>query len=359
MRWRERWLNFAAAVDDNGAVRSRDLTSLILLVLVAGAVAPGGAVAQRSRDDSAEGLAAVTGPARDVTATSTVLTGTVTPDDPPTRFFFEYGTTVAYGTSTPVRAVRDEGDDDPVAVSAPVAGLQPATTYHFRLRAAERERVVAGGDIAFTTAPAAAAPAMPTPVAPTVATAVPAPVLAEQIVVEAVGGVVNVRPPAAPAARPLVGPEALAVGTVVDARAGTARVTTAVDRSGGVQNVLLRDGMVEIRQAARSGAIVELRLRGGNFAACGRSARRARAAVAARRRRPPRRSLWAHETRGQFRTRGRNSVATVRGTTWRTTDTCRGTTTSVTSGSVVVRNLRTGRRVVVRAGGRYLARSRR
>jgi hypothetical protein len=337
-------------------------------VLVTGAVAPGGAVAQRDRDDPAQGPGAVTGPARDVTATSAVLTGTVTPDDPPTRFFFEYGTTVAYGTATPTRLIRDEDDDDAVAVSAPVAGLQPATTYHFRLRAAERERVVAGGDMAFTTAPAPAAPAIPTPVAPaapaiptpvapTVPTAVPAPVLAEQIVVEAVAGVVRVRPPAAPVARPLVGSEALAVGTVVDARAGTAQVTTAVDRSGTVQSVLMREGMVQIRQAARGGGIVELRLRGADFATCARSARRARAALAARRRRSPRRTLWAHETRGRFRTRGRNSVATVRGTTWRTTDTCRGTTTSVTSGSVVVRNLRTGQRVVVRTGGRYLARS--
>jgi hypothetical protein len=330
----------------------------MLSVLLTGAMAPVRSVAQRGRDGPAERTAAVTGPARDVTTTSAVLTGTVAPDDRPTRFFFEYGTTVAYGSSTPVELIRDE-DDDPIAVSVPVAGLQPATTYHFRLRAADRKRVVAGGDMAFTTALAPAAPAIPALIPPTVPTAVPAPVLGEQVIVDAVAGVVRVRPPAVPASTPVVAPTALPVGTVVDARAGTARVTTAVDPAGRTQSVLLREGTVEIRQAARSGSTVELRLRGSNFAACGLSSARAGAALAARRRRPPRRTLWAHDTHGRFRTRGRNSVATVRGTTWRTTDTCRGTTTSVTSGSVVVRNLRTGQRVVVRTGGRYVARSRR
>jgi len=52
-------------------------------------------------------------------------------------------------------------------------------------------------------------------------------------------------------------------------------------------------------------------------------------------------------------------VATVRGTTWRVTDTCSGTTTTVYSGSVVVREARTGRSYVVRKGQRHLAAARR
>jgi hypothetical protein len=51
-------------------------------------------------------------------------------------------------------------------------------------------------------------------------------------------------------------------------------------------------------------------------------------------------------------------VATVRGTRWVTTDTCAGTRTTVTAGSVAVRDLRRGRTVVVRAGHTYLARRR-
>jgi hypothetical protein len=46
----------------------------------------------------------------------------------------------------------------------------------------------------------------------------------------------------------------------------------------------------------------------------------------------------------------------VRGTTWFVSDRCDGTLTRVTSGSVAVRDLHSGRTVVVRAGRRHLAR---
>jgi hypothetical protein len=61
--------------------------------------------------------------------------------------------------------------------------------------------------------------------------------------------------------------------------------------------------------------------------------------------------------RGRFRTRGRYSAATVRGTTWTVADRCDGTLTSVTSGVVVVRDLRKRRNVIVRAHRSYLARA--
>jgi ferric-dicitrate binding protein FerR (iron transport regulator) len=61
--------------------------------------------------------------------------------------------------------------------------------------------------------------------------------------------------------------------------------------------------------------------------------------------------------RGRFRTRGRHSTATVRGTTWIVKDTCTTTTTSVREGRVVVRDLVKRRNVTVRAGRRYVARA--
>jgi len=70
------------------------------------------------------------------------------------------------------------------------------------------------------------------------------------------------------------------------------------------------------------------------------------------------RKLWGQDKGGRFRTHGRNSVATVRGTRWVTTDTCAGTRTTVTEGAVAVRDLRRRKTVVVRAGRSYLARSR-
>jgi hypothetical protein len=53
---------------------------------------------------------------------------------------------------------------------------------------------------------------------------------------------------------------------------------------------------------------------------------------------------------------GNNSVATARGTAWVTKDRCDGTVTRVREGAVAIRNRRTGKTVIVRAGGSYLAR---
>ncbi len=66
------------------------------------------------------------------------------------------------------------------------------------------------------------------------------------------------------------------------------------------------------------------------------------------------RGLWG-SGRGRFRTKGGQSSATVRGTTWNVTDTCNGTLTQVTEGSVTVRDFTLQRTVIVRAGESYLA----
>ncbi|MEA2266130.1 MAG: hypothetical protein QOE27_1713, partial [Solirubrobacteraceae bacterium] len=62
--------------------------------------------------------------------------------------------------------------------------------------------------------------------------------------------------------------------------------------------------------------------------------------------------------KGQFRTRGRYSSGTVRGTEWTTTDRCDGTLTQVTRGAVTVFDLRRRRNIVVSAGHSYLAAAR-
>ena len=60
-------------------------------------------------------------------------------------------------------------------------------------------------------------------------------------------------------------------------------------------------------------------------------------------------SLWG-DGKGSFRTTGRNSAATVRGTKWLTQERCDGTLTRVVHGVVKVKNLRTGKVVTVTAG---------
>jgi ferric-dicitrate binding protein FerR (iron transport regulator) len=77
-------------------------------------------------------------------------------------------------------------------------------------------------------------------------------------------------------------------------------------------------------------------------------------------RRKPARRLWGEDKGGRFRTRGRNSVATVRGTRWLTEDTCAGTRTRVLEGAVdvfdpargITRRVVAGASLLVRPAGR-------
>ena len=59
--------------------------------------------------------------------------------------------------------------------------------------------------------------------------------------------------------------------------------------------------------------------------------------------------LWGNG-KGRFRTNGKYSSATVRGTIWLTTDRCDGTLTTVKRGTVSVRDLRRKRRSPSRPG---------
>ena len=69
------------------------------------------------------------------------------------------------------------------------------------------------------------------------------------------------------------------------------------------------------------------------------------------------RKLWG-DGKGTFRTSGKYSAATVRGTKWLVTDRCDSTTTKVTQGSVNVRDFVKKRNKVVRDGKSYTARKR-
>jgi hypothetical protein len=70
-----------------------------------------------------------------------------------------------------------------------------------------------------------------------------------------------------------------------------------------------------------------------------------------------RRRLWGRG-RGRYRTSGRYSSGSVRGTKWLTVDSCAGTLTVVVEGVVVVRDFITGELITLRAGQRYFAASR-
>lgn len=98
---------------------------------------------------SGEGPVVVTGAATDITRTSATLNGTVNPNQSPTVYFFEYGRTTAYGSSTqPATLVSG---NSAVAVPGPISGLTPNTLYHFRLVATNNAGTNRGTDGTFTT----------------------------------------------------------------------------------------------------------------------------------------------------------------------------------------------------------------
>jgi hypothetical protein len=193
----------------------------------------------------------------------------------------------------------------------------------------------------------------------TLESAAPAPVLGTTVNVETVRGVVFVRLRGGPFAR-LDDVSQIPVGSLLDTRRGTVRLTSARDRRGATQTGDFAGGVFQVAQSRRSSArgVTELRLKGSSFAGCGkRRAGRSKAFGSGVSRRTIRR-LRSSAT-GRFRTRGRNSAATVRGTIWETIDRCDGTLTRVRRGSVSVRDFRRRKTVVVRAGKSYLARARR
>jgi hypothetical protein len=107
---------------------------------------------------------ATTNTASALTDVGATLTGSVDPKGAPTSYRFDYGTTTAYGRTT--AAAGAGSGSGSVAVGAPVIGLAPATTYHYRVVASNSAGVAYGGDRSFTTAPAASAGTSGTPGTP-------------------------------------------------------------------------------------------------------------------------------------------------------------------------------------------------
>jgi hypothetical protein len=189
-----------------------------------------------------------------------------------------------------------------------------------------------------------------------------APVAGEQFNAEPLAGEVLVRRPEDGVLIPLEAGASLPVGTRIDARDGAVALQTApaegFDRP--TQDAAFEGAMFKVTQPARGKRIVGIDLAHGDFESCKESTRgsraRARAAAAGKRDKQVRRVFG--KGKGKFRTKGRFAAATVRGTAWTVADTCDSTITRVHEGVVDVENLVTGRKVVVEAGERYVAKAR-
>jgi hypothetical protein len=299
------------------------------------------------------------------------FSATVNPNGSPTFVHFEYGLDpkytgqpLTYDQSTPT--VLAGSDAAAHSVSQSVTGLVPNALYHVRLVAVNSVGTTVGPDQTFMTAKD------PAP---------PPPVLGKSVNVLPVSGLVFIKlPKGKPAADasaaaaitkgagfiPLTEPRRLPSGTQIDARRGTlTMLTAATTKNGKLGSVQFSGAIFGFAQAARGPAkgLTTISLLEGDFkgapsyASCPRHAADwtpvANAAVSSR----ILQTLRARDKRGKFRTRGRYSAATVRGTVWDTVDRCDGTLTIVHRGTVLVGDFGRRKTITVHAGHRYLAKA--
>jgi streptogramin lyase len=183
----------------------------------------------------------------------------------------------------------------------------------------------------------------------------PPPVLGQTAAPTLATGTVLVKPPGGGKFVPLDTRASVRIGSTLDTTRGAVGLSFATNATGTTQSGTFSKGQFTVIQSKvkKNHGLTELRLAGGgNF----RRSCKVKAGASAARKRPSR-SLFS-SVKGRFRTRGRNSTATVRGTKWLTKDTCAGTLTRVMQGTVVVQDLRKHKTVTVKRGHQYLARSR-
>jgi hypothetical protein len=292
-----------------------------------------------------------------VTQSGAILQGSINPSDKPTTYYFEYGASTGYGATTTQTTLPKSKAWQPV--SAVITGLSAGSTYHYRIVAwnggGTKDKTV-GSDHIFTTSSPPDPPEGGGPQPDLGGDESPAdqlrPTLGSSVVLHPVAGRVLIRRPGSGRFVRLATDAEVPLESEIAASHATIALTSALP-SGRTQTGRFGGGRFQLRQGRRG--YVDLYLRGR---ACPRSGRHAplgaTSAASARRRRPN--HLWGHDHGGRFRTHGRHSQATVRGTRWLVADRCDGTLTLVTKGSVVVRDTVRHRRLVLHAGERYLAR---
>jgi hypothetical protein len=185
------------------------------------------------------------------------------------------------------------------------------------------------------------------------------------LVVGPVSGKVSIKLPRGKRFTSLTALTNIPVGAEVDARNGRVVVTAAADTGGAkTQTAEFYGGLFEVRQSvpkttSRSPVSIttELSLKSASASGCPRPSH-ARAVAAAKKKGPKSvlGKLWGNG-KGRFRTSGKYSSATVRGTIWLTEDRCDGTLTTVKRGIVDVRDFVRQKTLAVKAGHSYLARA--
>ncbi len=306
------------------------------------------------------------------TSSSAAVSGSVNPGGTTTTAFFQYGldpsyrgpgaSTTLYDKSTPPLQVGSDSTNH--TISASLSGLVPGALYHVRLVATNSRGTTFGADQTFTTA---AAPAPPPPVLGVSENAQP------------VSGTVFIRLASGQFVR-LTGAQQIPSGAVIDARRGTLKLTTATGGGSGAAHDAASKGkngkkpktqtqsgnfggaifkVTQARAGATKGLVtlklLEAAFNGApSFATCKKHKAGDASAAAASSKVLQLLRASAH---GKFRTQGRYSAATVRGTIWTVADRCDGTLTHDVTDSVVVTDFVRHKTIVLHAGQSYLAKT--
>ena len=305
----------------------------------------------------------LTGAPTAVTDAGAAFSGTVNPEGLATTVFFQYGLDRRYsqvGAAGPdytqQTTAQSVGADfithgvGPVAVS----GLLPNALYHVRLVATNSAGTAFGKDVTFKT-DLAPAPAPPT--------------LGQTFNVAPVSGLVLVLINGHLV--PLTQIQQIPSGVAIDSLHGTFQVTTATGGGGSAHDAAAKGktqsgkfggAVVRLRQTKRGrnrGLTTIMMVESAFKGAPGQAICNAGKAGDAHAARSKVIQLLHASAKGKFRTSGRYSAATVRGTVWSMTARCDGTLTRDITHSVVVTDFVRHKTIVLHAGQSYLAPSHR
>ena len=182
--------------------------------------------------------------------------------------------------------------------------------------------------------------------------------------VQPAAGTVRIKPPGQSGYTTLDGTQKIPVNTVIDTRGGTVQLTAATGDLGDTtedNTVDFWDGLIRLQQSGDTNSVATARLveklrcgkrRSGSTRAGKSSGATARTSGKRRRR------VWG-SGHGNYKTSGSGGTGSVRGTTWLTKDSCRGTFFKVTDGiGISVFDFDLGQTFDLGPGQSYFARNR-
>jgi streptogramin lyase len=291
-------------------------------------------------------LTAVVAPASSVALAAATLTGTIS--EPAgsaataASYHFDYGISTAYGASTATATATATATGIPV--NAPLTGLAPYTTYHFRLVASDcltPSCQTASADRSFTTGSTLQ------------------PVANLTVGATGTGGTVLVKLHGHHGFARLAVGELIPLGSTIDARHGTVLLQSAIG-PGEVASGRFRGGDFVVTQPT-GGTVTVLVLTGNYKKVCGAKPRAHAATAAIKKKKPAVSHKLVNQVfgnaHGQFTTRGHYATAADQGTGWRTADRCDGTQIAVSAGMVTVTDVVHHRTFVLTAGHHRLIRT--